>query len=85
MKVSFDIWNEVKKLTHARDDIAEIFFYEREVWWCRLGANVGFEQDGKGEHFQRPILEPIHYLMPSRNVQNPLRKLRILRKQNKFR
>src|SRR3989338_2807129 len=52
----FDKWNKVKRLTHMRGDIVELFFYEREVWWCRLGANVGFEQDGKGEHFQRPVL-----------------------------
>jgi len=31
-------------------------FKEREVWWCSLGANVGDEEDGKGEKFIRPIL-----------------------------
>jgi mRNA interferase MazF len=33
-----------------------LFFHEREVWWCSLGHNVGFEQDGKGEKFARPVL-----------------------------
>ena len=33
-----------------------IFFREREVWWTALGVNIGFEQDGKGEEFRRPVL-----------------------------
>jgi len=32
------------------------FFHEREVWWCALGVNVGTEQDGKNEFFERPVL-----------------------------
>ena len=32
------------------------FFHEREIWFCHLGLNIGFEQDGKGEDFLRPIL-----------------------------
>ena len=31
-------------------------FKEREVWWCRLGTNVGDEEDGKGDLFARPVL-----------------------------
>jgi mRNA interferase MazF len=30
-------------------------FHEREVWWCSLGANVGYEQDG-GKDFMRPVV-----------------------------
>jgi len=33
-----------------------LFFKEREVWYCYLGLNVGFEQDGKGDSFLRPVL-----------------------------
>ncbi len=29
---------------------------EREIYWCSLGYNVGFEENGKGENFRRPIL-----------------------------
>lgn len=29
---------------------------EHEVYWCSLGENIGFEQDGKGEGFRRPVL-----------------------------
>ena len=32
------------------------FFHEMEIWFCYLGANVGFEQDGSGEDFLRPIV-----------------------------
>ncbi len=34
----------------------EPFYHEREVWWCSLGLNVGFEQDGKEKDYSRPIL-----------------------------
>ena len=26
------------------------------MWWTALGVNIGFEQDGKGEEFRRPVL-----------------------------
>ena len=29
---------------------------EHEVYWCSLGENICFEQNGKGEDFRRPIL-----------------------------
>ncbi len=31
-------------------------FREREIWWTRYGQNVGYEQDGKGDNFMRPVL-----------------------------
>ncbi|MFA7252330.1 MAG: type II toxin-antitoxin system PemK/MazF family toxin [Candidatus Paceibacterota bacterium] len=32
------------------------FFHEREIWFCFIGANIGFEQDGQGKDFQRPVI-----------------------------
>lgn len=32
------------------------YFHEREVWFASLGINIGFEQNGKGSHFLRPVL-----------------------------
>ena len=32
------------------------FFHEREIWFCSLGSNVGFEQDGRGEKYLRPVV-----------------------------
>ena len=29
---------------------------EGQVYWCFLGENVGYEQNGKGEYFHRPVL-----------------------------
>jgi mRNA interferase MazF len=53
---SFDIWNERKKELNARDERRDLFFYEREVWWCSLGLNIGIETNGKHENYERPIL-----------------------------
>jgi len=50
----FDAWNEEKKQIDAREDA--LLYREREVRWCRLGANVGFEQDGTGRDHSRPVL-----------------------------
>ncbi len=32
------------------------FFQEREIWWCSTGVNIGYEQDGHGTDFARPVL-----------------------------
>lgn len=50
----FDGWNTKKKLTHVANK--RPFFHEREIWYCALGVNVGFEQDGKGKDFLRPVV-----------------------------
>jgi len=33
-----------------------VFFHGREVWFVRLGKNVGREQNGGGKNFQRPVI-----------------------------
>jgi mRNA-degrading endonuclease toxin of MazEF toxin-antitoxin module len=50
----FDEWNAYCKSLDSSE--FKGFFYEREVWWCALGVNVGSEQDGKNENFERPVL-----------------------------
>jgi mRNA interferase MazF len=50
----FDSVNENKKWLNERDVF--IGFKEREVWFAAIGVNVGHEQDGKNELFERPIL-----------------------------
>ncbi len=32
------------------------FFHEREVWFASIGVNIGFEQDGRGDSFLRPVV-----------------------------
>lgn len=54
MKKDFLKWNNKKEFLH--NDKERPFFHEGEVWFCSLGINVGFEQDGKGESFLRPII-----------------------------
>ena len=54
MKKDFNKWN--KKKISINDTEQVPFFHEREIWFCFLGANVGFEQDGQGEDFQRPVV-----------------------------
>mgnify|MGYP001561979075 CR=1 FL=1 len=54
MNKNFDKWNTKKKEIHK--DGEDPFYKEREIWWCALGANVGFEQDGTGKNFDRPIV-----------------------------
>lgn len=50
----FDSWNNQKKDIH---NLGENKFYkEKEIWWCDLGINVGFEQDGAGKDNERPVL-----------------------------
>jgi len=51
-----DFQNWHNKKTEIDDIEKRPFFHEREIWFCHVGANVGFEQDGVGNDFQRPIL-----------------------------
>ena len=50
----FDGWNSRKKNIH-KNGLAKLYS-AREVWWCSLGVNIGFEQDGTGEDNERPVL-----------------------------
>jgi mRNA interferase MazF len=51
---NFDKWNEVKKRTEQKEETA--IFKEREIYWANIGENIGYEQNGKGEDFMRPLL-----------------------------
>lgn len=54
MTKDFQKWHDKKSQI---DEIEKRpFFHEQEIWFCHLGANVGFEQDGSGEDFQRPVV-----------------------------
>ncbi|DAB39142.1 MAG TPA: toxin-antitoxin system protein, partial [Sulfuricurvum kujiense] len=50
----FDEWNEVKKDTDYNTRIIGI--KPREIFWAKIGENVGYEQNGKGDNFARPVL-----------------------------
>lgn len=54
MQKDFDGWNKQKK---SIDEYSHApLYHEREIRWCRLGTNIGFEQDGTGEGRARPVL-----------------------------
>ncbi len=49
----YDLWNTLKKGLNGRTSMPE--FSERDIWWCSLGLNVVYEEDGKNENFERPV------------------------------
>jgi mRNA interferase MazF len=54
MQKDFDRWNEHKKAIN--DSNKKSFCHPREIWWCSIGVNVGFEQDGTGKNHDRPVV-----------------------------
>lgn len=54
MEKEYDDWNKLKKDLSTKK--SNIFFHEREIWFCSIGKNIGDEEDGKNELFERPIL-----------------------------
>lgn len=53
-KKDFDNWGIVKKDTDRKE--INFFFKKQEVWWARVGLNIGIESNGKGIEFTRPVL-----------------------------
>lgn len=58
MEKDFDNWNELKKKIDIKKDVKEkeAYIKNRQIWWCSIGLNVGSEQNGHGEVFERPVL-----------------------------
>ena len=54
MKKDFQKWHHKKE--HLDSVEKRPFFHEREIWFCHFGVNVGYEQDGSGDDFLRPVL-----------------------------
>lgn len=55
MHKNYEVWHPIKARINNSED-KRPFFHEREIWFGYLGENVGFEQDGRGEEFLRPIV-----------------------------
>ncbi|MBI5138184.1 MAG: type II toxin-antitoxin system PemK/MazF family toxin [Candidatus Vogelbacteria bacterium] len=47
-------WHKNKNIVEGKQK--RVFFHEREIWLCHLGENVGFEEDGRGNEFLRPVV-----------------------------
>ncbi len=54
MKKDFGKWHGKKQM--VENERPRVFFDARGIWFCYLGENVGFEQDGRGDEFLRPIV-----------------------------
>jgi hypothetical protein len=54
MLKDFDTWNSRKKTI----DLSAINppYLERDIWWCSLGVNIGFEENGDNENSERPVI-----------------------------
>ena len=53
--IKFIEWAKLKIRIHVSEE-EPVYFKEKDIWWASLGANIGHEQDGKNESFERPIL-----------------------------
>lgn len=51
----FLLWHK-EKYKISSEVFNNLYFKEREIWFCYLGCNIGYEEDGKGERFLRPII-----------------------------
>jgi mRNA interferase MazF len=50
----FDKWNIVKKETDTKH--FKFGIKPREIFWVKIGVNVGDEEYGKGKEFVRPVV-----------------------------
>lgn len=50
----YDGWCHLKKNLNGHTHLPT--FAEREIWWCSIGVNIGFEMFGKSNVYTRPVL-----------------------------
>ena len=50
----YNLWHKLK--AWLNNEKPRIFFHEAEIWFCHLGQNIGFEQDGKGKDFLSSVV-----------------------------
>jgi mRNA interferase MazF len=57
MTKNFEAWNDLKIKEDTKDRRSrKVFCKERDIWWMSFGLNIGDEEDGKGDLFERPVL-----------------------------
>lgn len=54
MKKDFTHWHTEKN--EVQNNKERPYFHERQIWFCIMGENIGYEQDGRGEKFLRPVI-----------------------------
>lgn len=55
MRKKFNGWMILKDSLHNSGS-RPAGYKTRDVWWVSLGRNVGFEEDGKGNFYNRPVI-----------------------------
>ena len=50
----YDEWNEIKKQTSIKD--RKLGIKPREIFWVKIGQNLGSEEYGKDKDFTRPVV-----------------------------
>ncbi|HRX63954.1 MAG TPA: type II toxin-antitoxin system PemK/MazF family toxin [Candidatus Absconditabacterales bacterium] len=50
----FDKRNEQKRETDKSE--TKVYFKERDIFFIKMGKNIGREQNGKGAEFARPVI-----------------------------
>ena len=53
MEKEYDNWNILKK---QLSEINRAYFHKGEIWYTSIGKNIGDEEDGKNQNFERPVL-----------------------------
>lgn len=54
MEKDYARWHQEKKRLNGAS--SKVLFQERDIWWCKLGLNIGYEQDGNPYLFTRPVV-----------------------------
>ena len=55
----FQQWHQKKEKLHNNE--RKVFFHEREVWWCSLGANIGFVGEENYKQIQKAVIHLVMY------------------------
>jgi mRNA-degrading endonuclease toxin of MazEF toxin-antitoxin module len=50
----YKFWNILKVQINQKNNNKKIFKIG-QIWWCHIGLNVGSEENGKNENFERPV------------------------------
>lgn len=48
-------WNHIKSKIEVKNE-ESYYFNEREIWWSSIGLNIGHEEDGENQMYERPVL-----------------------------
>lgn len=75
----FESWSKVKQ--ELDKSKRRPTFKEREIWWCNIGMNIGYEIFGKDDKFWRPVLVLAKY---SRNTFFGLPLTSTIKHDNKY-